>query len=593
MKRRLSQPEYVASLAVRVAGGVLSSGLVGLMGLLLASEERARFAETWGQYLIGSIGFCALYAAVIFFGWFKVGTGVRGVVIGILGGAWAAMGLAAVWSCVNALAAGESWNIAFRGLLEMLLPWGAIVGAVIGCLVAYLVTLGRDTGEVSGAASEGPNAAPPTTWPDPPREPFQFDVRALFALTLVAALCVWFFVVWGRVGLPVAGIFAGGVVWLWANMHGWSLLRNIALIVTLLSLCVLLAVLLLFAWVLWLIAAGIVAAMVWVALRRSDQQGLLCLLAAAAEQRAPLAPAVWAFSHDCPAIYGRRVRRLAVLLQKGHALHNALCLVRRVLPGDCAAAARVGAETGQLGRALKETAAHRAALQPLRTAVHGRLLYFWFVLLAMAGVGAFFFVKIAPTYERIFKDFDQELPGVTQVVFSFSPNVMFGAWLGFPLFVALVAFLLWKGWLPGSFRRRLDAAVVLRTLSFCATREAPLILGIRALGDLHPSGRVRRRLLKLKQMMNDGEDWCDGLRRQRIITAAEAGVLKAAAQAGNLAFALRELAAGAERRYVYRLQALLSLVTPWVVLAVGLVVLVFVLACFLPLIHIIEGNVPW
>jgi type II secretory pathway component PulF len=427
-----------------------------------------------------------------------------------------------------------------------------------------------------------------------PSDRTQYDLRTLFLLTLVCALCVWFFVVWGWMGIPVAGIFFGSVTWIWANMKSWPVLRRMAAIFTGISLAALLVVTLLFAWVLWMLAAGVVAAMVLAHLRQAEKSHLLWLLATAAERQAPLAPAVWAFSRECGATFRWRVRRLAAMIGQGIALDAALAQNRRALPGQCAVAARVGMETGQLGAALHEVAAARSKFEPLRTAATGRLLYFYLVLCVAGGVGTFYSNNLFRYYRLIFRDFGQPLPSITQWVFFFADEVTPYVWLALPLlFIGLgYLLLLHTGWLPALLDRGVDKAFVLRMLAFCVARDAPLQVAVRAMVELHPRRKVRRRMKRLEQELAAGKDWCDGLRRQRLLSAAEVGVLPAAARAGNLAFALRELAAGAERRNIYRLQAMVQLLSPWIVLAVGLLVFVLVISWFLPLVAIIEGNIP-
>ena len=178
-------------------------------------------------------------------------------------------------------------------------------------------------------------------------------------------------------------------------------------------------------------------------------------------------------------------------------------------------------------------------------------------------------------------------------MFSLSPELKSFSMLVVLLLHGLLAYatMQFVGILPPMFNRRLDAALILRALAFCAMRDKPLEIGLRALADHHPRRRVRRRLRGLLSGLADGGDWCDSLWKHRLISRAETAVLKSAARADNLPWAMKELADGAQRRYFYRQQAMIALLTPWVVLAVGAVVFLIVIACFYPLVRIIEGLV--
>ena len=69
---------------------------------------------------------------------------------------------------------------------------------------------------------------------------------------------------------------------------------------------------------------------------------------------------------------------------------------------------------------------------------------------------------------------------------------------------------------------------------------------------------------------------------------ADRAVLAAAQRAGNLAWALREMADGMRRRVAYRLQAWIQILFPTAVVSLALVVMFFWAAFFLPLIALIQ-----
>jgi type II secretory pathway component PulF len=65
-------------------------------------------------------------------------------------------------------------------------------------------------------------------------------------------------------------------------------------------------------------------------------------------------------------------------------------------------------------------------------------------------------------------------------------------------------------------------------------------------------------------------------------------VLEAAERAGNLSWALRELAEGSERRLGYRMQALAQVLFPLIVILIGGIVFLLAVAYFSPLIRLVE-----
>jgi len=76
------------------------------------------------------------------------------------------------------------------------------------------------------------------------------------------------------------------------------------------------------------------------------------------------------------------------------------------------------------------------------------------------------------------------------------------------------------GW--SLFVSRFDTALVLRALAYCTAKGAPIEVALRALADLHPRYCLRRRARRLLTRLTEGIYWLDGLRRCRLIGAAEA-----------------------------------------------------------------------
>jgi type II secretory pathway component PulF len=84
-------------------------------------------------------------------------------------------------------------------------------------------------------------------------------------------------------------------------------------------------------------------------------------------------------------------------------------------------------------------------------------------------------------------------------------------------------------------------------------------------------------------------NWRESLLQTRLISTADAAVLGAAERVGNLEWALEEMADSAMRRMIYRVQALLQILFPILLLVLGFVVMFFVTSLFLPLIALIQG----
>lgn len=377
----------------------------------------------------------------------------------------------------------------------------------------------------------------------------------LMMLIVAVALVLWLFVIYG--GL----VIAGGIVILFAMAIG----------------------------------LGVILA------RRqiSQQDSLLWILAIAAERGMPLAPTIGAFADQYGGRYRRRIFRLAELLESGCTMPQALEQVPRVVSRDALLMAHVGQGTGRLPQALRMAASSRASQLPIWTAIATRFAYLLFLLLAIQTICGFLLYFILPKFEAIFKDFGVPLPMATiGLIEGAHWLIRFGPLTALipPVEVILLILLPFSfaGWanydVPVFDRmlRRRHTALILRALSLPVETGKPIEAGMTALADYYPTWWVRRRLIKVDDLVHQGAPWIDELHRQGLIRASEAEVLHSASLVGNLPWAMRELAETGERRLAFRFQAVIQTLFPLVVLALGASIFLVCYAFFAPLVELIR-----
>jgi general secretion pathway protein F len=350
----------------------------------------------------------------------------------------------------------------------------------------------------------------------------------------------------------------------------------------------------------FLIAPILIGALVVVVLRvrRARQYSLIATLAVAAERQIPLIPAIEALAEERWGPARERTRQLADLLRAGWTLPDALARVGGLVPRRALLLIRMGQESGCLAASLREALAERETFSGLRTQMAARLWYLCAYLVCAILILTFIMIKIVPAFQKIFADFGRELPRLTQLMIGAANDV--GQVL-FPLclLASLLAIMLWALWrydaipfrlpLLGRLTWRLHTATVLESLALWVKSSRPLPEAVAALARYYPSWPVRRQLDRVLADLNAGGDWGESLLRHRLIGRLDLAVLRAARQAGNLAWALGELADGGRRRLAYRLQTLLQCTFPLVILGFGLTVMAFVVAFFLPLIALIKS----
>ena len=334
--------------------------------------------------------------------------------------------------------------------------------------------------------------------------------------------------------------------------------------------------------------------------RRARQYMLLSTLAVAADRLMPLAPAVEAFADERWGLMGYRARRLAALLESGLSLPDALHHTPGLVSREAQVTIRVGQESGVLAAALRDIVRSHEMHSPLWNQILGRVLYLCGVTLFASFVATFMIVKIAPEFRKIFVDFDCEMPFVTQLVFNASH---FFAHFWFilvpPLLIIVLLFVLigiqyvigvrWSMPLVNRLTRRLDTAVILEALALAAEKNVAFQAEIETLARWYPRRPIRKRLEAVLGDVKAGAVWSQSLARRGLIKQVELAVFEAAGRAGNLPWALREMADSSRRRLNYRLNSLVQLLFPLAILALGLLVMIYVVGYFVPLISLIQN----
>ena len=349
-----------------------------------------------------------------------------------------------------------------------------------------------------------------------------------------------------------------------------------------------------------LILVLLIFAMVVAKYREGERRALLWTLSVAAERGLPLAASARAFAERRCDEVARRAWRLADTLDEGVPLHDALKKTGNRLPPDAVMMVGIGAAPQVTAEALRASADSGALSDEAWRPIFEKTLYLLFVVTMCVVITTFIMVKVIPTFKEIFSDFGVALPKLSQFMISCANWFAQYWYLFFPLVVYLVVVYLvaaffyaqgkvWIPWPFGYLFGRSDNPTILRGLAVCVEQQMPMDEAFRRMSFHYPKKQVAERLKDAAGTTRVGKDWCESLLDQHIITQAESAVLKSATRAGNLSWALRELADAATRRAVYRAKTVLSFVAPFCLLLISIPVGLITLGCFIPLVSLIQN----
>jgi type II secretory pathway component PulF len=356
--------------------------------------------------------------------------------------------------------------------------------------------------------------------------------------------------------------------------------------------------------------------------RHCRREELLHLFSGAVEDGLPLAPPLRAYLEDRPRgpmrrfwlacflcvlpvpgfywiwyrrnSFDRRVEELANLLEHGVPLHQAFQMVPATATRETQLAAAIGASTGQLAQCLRS--AVRRRVSTLWIDFVPQFVYVAVVLIVIASVVSFLGYFIVPKFKRIFADFGTELPELTRSVILES-SIIGSYWLvallvvqSLMLLALLFIFSSTVRWyFPGlgAIYRRDMRSRVLRCLGLLLKTGMPVPASIAVMTRLPLSYTTLDRLEDVRGQIEQGEPLGESLLRVGLLPARMLPLVHAAERAGNLPWALVEMADSLYLRTVRLIQRIMQVVFPTIVVLLGCLVALVVISFFLPIVKLI------
>jgi type II secretory pathway component PulF len=131
--------------------------------------------------------------------------------------------------------------------------------------------------------------------------------------------------------------------------------------------------------------------------------------------------------------------------------------------------------------------------------------------------------------------------------------------------------------------------ILLRVLSERVMQSQPIDESIAKMAAAYPVRRIAKKLRRAAEEIRAGATWYSSLQEQRLLRKSQSAVLSAAQRAGNLQWALEELAAIEERQLSERARNAARLISPAVILLLSCPVAVFAVAMIAPVSVLIQG----
>ncbi|MBL8815807.1 MAG: type II secretion system F family protein [Planctomyces sp.] len=265
---------------------------------------------------------------------------------------------------------------------------------------------------------------------------------------------------------------------------------------------------------------------------------------------------------------------------------------------------RAGEAGGALEVILQRLAEFKEKAQSLKRKIVGAMIYPAAVITVAVGIVSFIMIYIIPKFKKIFEDFDTDLPAMTVVLIDMS-DWMMNYWymlivgpFGFFLFIKIVkknktgAYVV--DWLSlripliGKILHIGTIARVTRTLGTLIASGVPILEGLLIARDTAGNAVFVRAFDNIYSAIREGETIAVPLKESRIVDDLVVNMVDVGEETGALDDMLYKVADVYDEEVEVRVESLVSLLEPIMVVVLGLIVGFIVIALFLPLIKLLN-----
>ena len=317
----------------------------------------------------------------------------------------------------------------------------------------------------------------------------------------------------------------------------------------------------------------------------------------------PLERALTSLSEEADDLRQRNlVAALRAEVNAGSPFANALAQHPREFSSTYCAVVGAGEHSGNLGAVLERLADDLEQRQALKSQLVGAALYPAIVTLVAIVIVTFLLGYVVPQVAEVFAGSKRALPWLTVVMLALGQFVRTQGWWvlmllaasGIGLHLALRRPALrerWDGaWLTlpvlGKLSRGYNAARFASTLAMLASAGVPILKALQAAADTLPNQALRADAQDALVMVREGAPLATALAQKKRFPGLLAMFARLGEQTGQLPTMLDRCAKQLGTEVQRRALQLATLLEPLLIVAMGLIVMLIVLAVLLPIIQL-------
>ncbi|MCH7529562.1 type II secretion system F family protein [Patescibacteria group bacterium] len=293
-------------------------------------------------------------------------------------------------------------------------------------------------------------------------------------------------------------------------------------------------------------------------------------------------------------------------IKKGKALHQAMEAHPKVFSKLFVSMTKAGEESGGLAEALLTIASQVERAYTLRRKVRSALIYPTIIIIAMVGIGILMLIYVVPTLVETFEELGAELPKSTQAIISIS-NFITNNTVIFLIFLVGTIVAVWFGIRTKRGKRALDytvlhipiisvivkevnAARTSRALSSLLSSGVDVITAISITSEVVQNSYYKAVLTSAIARVQKGDPLSDVFKENENIYPILVGEMMAVGEeTGQLSVMLEDIAEFYEGEVSQKTSDLSTVIEPFLMIFIGIVVGFFAVSMIAPIYSISES----
>ncbi len=289
-------------------------------------------------------------------------------------------------------------------------------------------------------------------------------------------------------------------------------------------------------------------------------------------------------------------------VMEGHSLADGFREFPQAFPELYRATVAAGEQSGHLDVVLERLADYTEARQELRQRITNAMVYPIALVVMALAIISFMLATVVPKIVGVFENTSAELPALTTGLIATS-DFLRGYW---PLVIAGAAAIGWLVWwilqqekprrnyhalllrLPivGRLSRGVNTARFTRTLSILAGSGVPILESLKISAEVIENIPMRDAVVEATVRVREGASISKSLAASKLFPPMMIHLVSSGEAGGRLEEMLARSASGQEREVDGLIAALLGILQPLLIVAMGGIVMVIVLAILLPIFEI-------